>query len=253
MRIEPRLLLLAAAVGMSGCVVGAASSDTRGVTRAHYAGPTTVRFTNASPDRMCGFYMTDDAEDSYGDNWLPEAGVPSGGSIDFAVKPGKYKARWDTCRNGSSRPYYAATLWREAAIKVTRETQLYAYVSDNVPPTKRAATMGRDFNVVRFPGQAIDPNPQGSQPRSQQVALRASDEPPQVVGFIGLVLLNAEMVARFEGKAGAGDDRFSAHDFVDGNARPAPPKPGDKKPTPEKPSLNRKHDLSSGGVEYNKH
>jgi len=90
MRIEPRLLLLAAAVGMSGCVVGAASSDTRGVTRAHYAGPTTVRFTNASPDRMCGFYMTDDAEDSYGDNWLPEAGVPSGGSIDFAVKPGKY-------------------------------------------------------------------------------------------------------------------------------------------------------------------
>ena len=77
-------------------------------------------------------------------------------NIPSKVKHWLIKA--NLARNGSSKPYYAATLWRESAIKVQRETQLYAYISDNVPPTKRAPTMGRDYNVVRFPGQAIDPN-----------------------------------------------------------------------------------------------
>ena len=54
----------------------------------------------------------------------------------------------------------------------------------------------------------------------------------------------------------AGSDKLNAHELVDPNAKlkPAPSRPGDKQaPAPEKPSLNRKHDLSNGGVEYNKH
>lgn len=248
MWLATRFLLLGAAVGISGCVVGAESSETRGVTRAQYTGPVTVKFTNASPDRMCGFYMVDDAEDSYGDNWLPEAGVPSGGSIDFRIKPGKYKARWDTCRSGA-KPFYAATLWRETAVQVQHETQLYAFIADNVPPTKRAPTMGRDYAVVRFPGQMIDPSTRPGEPREQQVALRASDEVPQIAGFIGLVMLNAEQVARLFPEA---DDKLNARDLVDPNAKRPAARPGDKQP-PEKPSLSRKRDLSNGGgIEYRK-
>jgi hypothetical protein len=247
------LVLGGAAVVVSGCVSSSLSSEAQGTTRARYAGAVPVMFTNATPARMCGLYMTDDREDDYGDNWLPEAGVPSGGSVQFRIRPGKYKARWDTCRETPTRPYFAATLWREAAVNVgQRETQLYAYVADSVAPTKRARAMGRDHNVVRFPGQPIDPTPQ-QRPRTQQVALRASEsnesnEPPQIAGFIGRVMLSAEIVAELAAEAEAGEaEPFDAREFVDARARPAGVPPA--KP---KPSLSRKHDLSSSGIEYRK-
>lgn len=246
MRVAARVVIVGAALGMSGCVAGAlSSSEPRGATYARYKGPVLVMFTNASPDRMCGLYMTDDREEDYGDNWLPAAGVPSGGSVEFRVKPGKYKARWDTCREGSGKPYYAATLWREAAVTVARETQLYAYVADAVAPTRRAQAMGRSYNVVRFPGQAITPDPQPQRPQAQQVALRAATEPTQIAGFIGRVPLSAEMVAARDAEPEPGG--FNAREFVDRNARLTAPKQG--KP---KPSLNRKHELSNSTIEYRK-
>jgi hypothetical protein len=242
--------MLGGAAVVSGCVSSSFSSEATGTTRARYAGAVPVMFTNATPDRMCGLYMTDDREDDYGDNWLPEAGVPSGGSVQFRIRPGKYKARWDTCRETPTRPYFAATLWREAAVNVgRRETQLYAYVADSVAPTQRARAMGRDHNVVRFPGQPIDPTPQ-QRPRTQQVALRASasNEPPQIAGFIGRVMLGAEIVAELAAEPEAGGaETFDAREFVDASARPAGVPPA--KP---KPSLSRKHDLSSSEIEYRK-
>jgi hypothetical protein len=153
-------------------------------------------FTNASPDRMCGLYMTYDAEEEYGDNWLPEDGVASGASTTFKVKPGKYKARWDTCKSGKNQPYYAATLWRETGVVLDKQTQLYAFVADAVSPTKRAQTMSRDYHVVKFPGQAVELNPKQQPPLVPQVAMRVSDEPPPIAGFVGLVVLDAEMVAQ---------------------------------------------------------
>ena len=227
-------------------------ADGRGTTRARYAGAVPVVFTNATSDRMCGFYMADVREAAYGDNWLPEAGVPSGGSVEFRVKPGKYKARWDTCRQGREKPYFAATLWREAAVTVQRETQLYAYVADAVAPTKRAQVKGRDYNVVRFPGQPIDPTPEPrprglQEPQMQQVALRAASEPPQIAGFIGRVVLSAELVAELSAEPEAPVEKFDARGFVDATAKPVVARPA--KP---KPSLDRKHDLSSSGIEYQK-
>jgi hypothetical protein len=201
--------------------------EARGTTKARYTGAVLVVFTNATPDRMCGFYMTDDREEEYGDNWLPEAGVPSGGSVQFRVQPGKYKARWDTCKAGRAQPYFAATLWREAAVTVQRETQLYAYIADAVAPTKRAAVMGRDYDVVRFPGQPIDPDPkppQQPQPRTQQVALRAANEPPQIAGFIGRVMLSAELVAQRDAEPEVPAEKLNARELVEGRTR-APAKP----------------------------
>jgi hypothetical protein len=272
---------------ISGCVSATGSSEGRGTTRARYAGAVPVTFTNATPARMCGLYMTEDAEDDYGDNWLPEAGLPTGGSLELRMKPGKYKARWDTCPERAGKPFYAATLWRESAVVVQRETQLYAFIADAVAPTKRAPVKGRDHNIVRFPGQPVDPSrsqPQAPQP--QQVALRAVDEPLQIAGFIGRVVLNAELVAqRDEAAPEIAGGKFDAREFVDGRARPAaippaagkppaaagkppvpgagkppaagagkPPAPGaGKPPAPgDKPSLDRKHDLSSSGIEYRK-
>jgi len=248
--MAPGWMVVSAAAVMAGCVSSA--SEVRGTTRAQYAGTVPLMFTNATPDRMCGLYMTDDREDAYGDNWLPEAGVPSGGSVQFRVKPGKYKARWDTCREAPAKRYFAATLWREAAVHVAqRETQLYAYVADSVAPTRRAPAMGRAYNVVRFPGQAIDPAQQPHrEPQTQQVALRASasDEPPQIAGFIGRVVLSAEIVAELAAESEHGaDETFDAREFVDARARPV-----GAQPARPKPSLSRKHDLSSNGVEYRK-
>lgn len=247
MRVATRLMLVGAAVAVSGCVLGAQTSETRGTTRARYAGAVPVMFTNATPDRMCGFYMADDAEVEYGDNWLSEEGVPSGGSVTFRVAPGKYKARWDTCQGGASRPYFAATLWRESAVTVQRETQLYAYVADAVAPTKRAQAMGRDYQVVRFPGQAIDPAPQPRpRPQADEVAQRAANEPPQIAGYIGRVPLSAELVAELAAEPEVPGEKLDAREFIDGKARVGGPK---AKP---KPSLNRKHDLSSSAIEYRK-
>lgn len=195
--------LLAAAAAAAGCVVGAEATETHGSTRSLYAGAVLVKLTNASPQRMCGLYMIDDAGPDYGDNWLSDSGLPSGSSADFRVKPGKYKIRWNTCRQGN-KPYYAATLWRESAVTVQRQTQLYAFVSDNVPPTKRAQPMGRDYDVVRFPGQMIDPRrspmepppPPPEPPAPERLTFRGFYQAPPITGFVGRVLLSPDQAAR---------------------------------------------------------
>lgn len=217
MRVATRLMLLGAAVVLAGCVLGVGPPETRGTTRTMYAGAVPVMLTNATPDRMCGFYMTDDAEFEYGDNWLAEGGLPSGSSITFRVRPGKYKVRWDTCKDGEARPYFAATLWRESAVTVSQQIQLYAYVADSVAPTRRAQVMGRDYQVVRFPGQAIDPGTRPRPgPREPQVAVRAADEPPQIGGYIGRVPLSAEIVAQLTSPPeAASGDKLDARELVD--------------------------------------
>ena len=264
MRRSTRLVLVGVAVGASGCL--SVAPEPHGTTRAKYAGEVLVMFTNASPERMCGLFMTEDTEDDYGDNWLPVAGVPSGSSIELRVKPGKYKARWDTCKTGKDQPYYAATLWRETAVIVDRQTQLYAYVADAVAPTKRAAAMGRDYRVVRFTGQAIDRNPKPYVPPrtdGEQVALQPSDEPPPIAGFIGLVVLDAEQVAERRPVI----EKFDAGSFVDPRAKlvrspagtgkgagaaPAPAAVTKQPPPGPRPSLNRKHELADSVIEYRK-
>jgi hypothetical protein len=202
-----------------------------------------VLFTNASPARICSLFMSFDSEDDYGDNWLPAAGLPSGSSVELRIKPGKYKARWDTCRTGKDQPYYAATLWHETAVVVERQTQLYAYVADAVSPTKRAAPMGRDYRVVRFAGQSIDAHPKpyvpGQDP-APQVATPAPDELPPIAGFVGLVVLDAEQVAARIPVM----EKFQARDFVDQRTKQPARAP--------QPSLTRKHDLADSAIEYRK-
>jgi hypothetical protein len=261
MRIGTGFLLAGAAAVMSGCIVGGAvGSETRGATRAKYTGAVSLVFTNATAERMCGLHLIDDAEEDYGDNWLPEAGLASGGSLTFKVKPGKYKARWDTCKASSSKPYFAATLWRDTAVTVQQETQLYAFVADAVSPTKYAQVMGRDYAVIRFPGQAVDqnPQPQRERPPGQPPMMRTGVEQPQISGFVGRVVLSADLAAQRAGgpEAAPGDDRLKTRDLIDGNARPPERKPGQPvqpgQPGQPKPSLERKHDLSNSGIEYKK-
>ena len=78
-------------VAVTGCASGA------GQTKRELAGSIKVVFTNASPQPMCDLQMTLEQSSQFGDNWLPAGGVPSGASIEFKVKPGKYKATWSTC------------------------------------------------------------------------------------------------------------------------------------------------------------
>jgi hypothetical protein len=107
---------------------------------------------------MCNLALSSDSDPSYGDNWLPEGGLASGASLELRVQPGTYKATWSTCRDDFKQPFYAGTLYRELAFTLDRqEAQLYAFVSDSVVPTKRAATLGRQFQLVRAVGQMVDP------------------------------------------------------------------------------------------------
>jgi hypothetical protein len=148
------ILLLALAT--TGCY--STIPESRGVTRASYAGTTHLVFTNATPERMCNLSIASATATSYGDNWLPEGGLASGASIELRIKPGTYHTTWSTCREDFKQPFFAGTLYREFAFTLDRqEAQLYAYISDTVAPTKRAAVLGRQFNVVRAIGQKIDP------------------------------------------------------------------------------------------------
>lgn len=131
-------------------------TESRGVTRGELAGGTELVFTNASPATMCGLHMSYDDNGQFGDNWLPAAGLPTGKSIAFKVKPGRYKATWNTCKPVGAKAYYAATLTQETSFMVTEATQLFAYVADTVAPTRRAAML--DFHkLVKFSGQPIEP------------------------------------------------------------------------------------------------
>ena len=140
-----------------GCAASSGAGGSHGETLRQYQGGIELVFTNATPDKMCGLYMSDNADQEYGDNWLPAGGLPSGQSIVLRVKPGTYKARWETCAKHGSLPTYCATLWRETGFEIDHETQLYAFVAEATPPTQRAAVMDRDHAKVMFQGQAVAP------------------------------------------------------------------------------------------------
>lgn len=148
--------ILLLALYATGCY--STMPESRGVNRAAYEGDTRLVITNATPARMCNLSIASSADASYGDNWLPEGGLASGASIEVRVKPGTYHATWSTCRDDFRQPFYAGTLYREFAFTLDRqETQLYAYVSDAITPTKRAAVLGRQYKLVHAIGQSIDP------------------------------------------------------------------------------------------------
>jgi hypothetical protein len=153
MRTKLFLLALSFLVGCAGSAV----HRSHGETKKAYAGGLPLVFTNATPDKMCGLYMSDNRLLDYGDNWLDGRGLPSGMSIVVNVKPGAYKAKWETCPKQGSLPTYAAVLWRETGFDIDQETQLYAYVAEATPPTKRAALLDRDHAKVMFQGQAVAP------------------------------------------------------------------------------------------------
>ena len=173
MRIIPVLLLGT----LVGCAASLRAAEPRGATRFEYRGGVEVVFTNATPDRMCGLYMSDDGILDYGDNWLDARGVASGESILLRVRPGSYEARWETCPK-KGLPTFAATLWRETSFEIERETQLYAYVAEATPPTQRAAMQGR--TRVMFQGQAVTRGgghePQIAHRRSPVVATEAPEK-----------------------------------------------------------------------------
>jgi hypothetical protein len=153
MRIE---LALALTLSAAGCY---STAETHGDTAKHYTGAIALTFTNASPDRLCHLYLSYEQDDAYGDNWLPEAGLPSGKSIAFEVKPGKYKAKWSSCRDAADVKQqklvatYAATLVHGNAIELAEPTQLFAFVASATAPTKYAAIKPHT-KLVRFEGHA---------------------------------------------------------------------------------------------------
>lgn len=213
-----------------GCGYQATTGGKRGETLKQHAGTVSVVFTNASPDKVCGLHMSFDGEPAHGDNWLPADGLASGKSIEFKVKPGKYKATWNTCTS-SEKPYYAATLVHDWAFDVKDSTQLFAYVADTVAPTKRAAP--KDFyKMVKFPGQKIEPG--------KTVARRDS-----------MAMQDAAAVADAHvnpndpnAKTAQPTEKFDAKDWVE------KPKAGKRKVTKIKPSLDRDVDVSNAKVKY---
>lgn len=131
-----------------------AGAESHGATAKDYVGTVTVAIINATPEKMCGLYMSYDTESEYGDNWLPEAGLPVGKSLEFKVKPGTYKAKWNSCKDMNDAPTanYSSTLVAGTAFPVTENMQLYAFVSDGTPPTKRAMPHPK-LKMVKFIGQ----------------------------------------------------------------------------------------------------
>ena len=159
--MRTNMLMLGLLIAGAGCQAEAGRGS-RGATMREYAGANSVVFSNATPDTMCNLQMSFEDADKFGDNWLPAGGLASGKAIEFKVEPGKYKATWNTCKNGDA-PYYAGTLTGELAVDLGEDAQLFAYVADTVAPTKRAGLV--DFHaMVKFQGQAIDPNPNRVKP-----------------------------------------------------------------------------------------
>jgi hypothetical protein len=135
---------------LAGCI---SYTESHGVTAKQYSGKVQMVFTNATPEKLCGLYLSDDKEPDYGDNWLPAGGLATGASLEFRVKPGTYKARWASCKDAHDAPTvsYSACRVHETAIDLEVPTQLFAFVSDGTPPTKRA-TPRRGLQLVRFGG-----------------------------------------------------------------------------------------------------
>lgn len=148
--------LLALALVASGCY---SIAETHGDTAHAYRGSVALTFTNASPDRVCHLYISYEQDDAYGDNWLPEAGLASGQSVEFRVKPGTYKAKWSSCHDALNVKQqklvatYAATLVHQNAVEVTEPTQLFAFIATSTAPTKFAPVKAKT-RLVRFEGHA---------------------------------------------------------------------------------------------------
>ncbi len=151
--VEGMRTLLVSAL-LAGCI---STTESHGVTARQYAGTVPVVFINATPERLCGLYLSYDNEPEYGDNWLPVDGLPVGQSLELQVKDGTYKAKWNTCKDvrdvGSVN--YSATLVAGTAFPITEPLQLYAFVSDGTPPTKRAVPRPR-LKLVKFIGQTTE-------------------------------------------------------------------------------------------------
>jgi hypothetical protein len=223
MRTNKLMFGLVIAGAAAGCQTSTGGPGARGATMREYAGSISVVFSNATPDTMCNLQMSFEDADKFGDNWLPAGGVPSGKSIEFKVEPGKYKATWNTCKNGD-KPYYAATLTGELAMEIKEDAQLLAYIADTVAPTKRAALV--DFHaMVKFQGQAIDPNPGRVQP-------------------VERVAPSTEAVAKEEAPVEPAKPTFDAS-YID--TPKAKGKTATKKKT-VKPSLSREHDVTRQAV-----
>lgn len=139
-------------------VVGCSSTgESRGTTAKEYGGPIPVLFINATPEKLCGLYISHDNEAEYGDNWLPVNGLDVGKELQLLVKPGTYKAKWNTCNDARDRPTvnYSATLVGGTAFPIDEPLQLYAFVSDGTPPTKRGVPRPR-MKMVKFIGQTTE-------------------------------------------------------------------------------------------------
>ena len=222
---------------VGGCGMYATGGAGRGETRAKYSGGVPLVFTNATPQTMCELHMSFEIDPKFGDNWLPKGGLPSGQSLELKVQPGKYKATWNTCKKASDKVYYAGTLIGETSFFVNEQTQLFTYVADNVPPTKRAPP--RDFYaMVKFSGQPIGGPADYVPPPPPQ-----RDEPPPA----------REAIAKAD-KAGVKQkpakatpvktsDKLDTRDLIDRKARV-------QRKKPIKPSLGRGHDLADSKVTY---
>lgn len=138
----------------AGCI---SNVESRGVTAKEYAGTVPVVIINATPETLCGLYISYDNEPEYGDNWLPADGLPVGESLELKVKEGTYKAKWNTCKDvrDVGAVSYAATLVGGTAFPINEPLQLYAFVSDGTPPTKRAVPRPR-MKMIKFIGQTTE-------------------------------------------------------------------------------------------------
>jgi hypothetical protein len=145
---------LLASLLLAGCI---SNTESHGTTAKEYAGTVPVVFINATPEKLCGLYISFDNEPEYGDNWLPEGGLPVGKQLELRVKDGTYKAKWNTCKDvrdvGSVS--YAGTLVGGTAFPIVEPLQLYAFVSDGTPPTNRAVPRHR-LKLVKFIGLSTE-------------------------------------------------------------------------------------------------
>lgn len=229
MHANTGLVVVLLGLGAIGCV--SLPDQPRGETLRLHTGSVPVVFTNATPAKMCGLYMSYEDQDAYGDNWLPRGGLASGKSIEFRVRQGRYKARWDTCTTGG-KPLYAATLWRELGFVVDQETQLYAYVADRSSPTQRAAVLTHDYQIVRFQGQHIG-GPDWNQPARDQAkplhTVIAADRPAPKVNLREFIETRSAKTRRAKPHAKRGKgSRVGA----------------------VRPSLKRSHDIVGAKVRY---
>src|SRR4051794_31036489 len=103
------LLLPLVPVLLAGCM---SDYESHGTTAKEYRGAIPVTFINATPEKLCGLYISYDNTPEYGDNWLPVGGLPVGKTVDFTIKEGTYKAKWNTCHDAKDMPTvnYSATV-----------------------------------------------------------------------------------------------------------------------------------------------